>query len=602
MINGRWGSGKTHFIELILEELAPAAAEPKKRHRPLYVSLYGVNSPSEIGDQLFQQIHPVLGHRLTRLAGKIFTSAVKATVKIDIGKMGEIDGSVPTLDLASLLSSSEGRIIVFDDFERAAMKPSAILGYINPLIEHDDCKVLIVADESQIADRDEYVKRKEKTIGQTYLFKADPESIFDVFLDLIDNRDAREFLKKSKPKVIAIFFDSRFDNLRLLKHALWDFERLWNALTRDQQQNERAMNELLLLVCALSVEFRAGNLVPEFFRRSDIAHHIALEVAKPESEQARTLNAVFKKYPSVDFSSTLIEGDDIVDLVTNTRTSPDRIQGRLRQHPYFSKPEDLPSWRALWWIRQYPRDDHHKIVERFRADFASRTFRDEGTINHVIGLALWLAALKLPGWGGERIVGRIKRYIDDVYKGSADKFEDPARSPVFVEAADGLGYMSRDDPRFTELITYHAERRERWRRRAYPRLASDLLKEMVDDSDAFLRDVCFTNAGPERFARLGVLKHIPPRQFATIVSDALGQDQRTLLMALSTRYEQVGAEPELQEEVPWLHQVKTELDKATGKLPIIARDYLSQLVQKYVGKALTAIELRLLPRPGQVSD
>jgi len=587
LLNGPWGSGKTTFIKSILPELAASEGE-----QALYVSLYGVATAGEIGEQLFQQIHPVLGHKLTRLAGKIISSAVKATVKVDMAGSAEIIGSAPTIDLSSLLKSTKGRVIVFDDFERGAMTPASILGYINPLIEHDDCKVIIIADESQISDKDDYYKRKEKTVGRTYEFKADVDSVFDVFLKAIDDTAARDFLKESKPKIIGVFRESGFDNLRLLQHALWDFERLWKILTEVQRRNEQAINEILLLVCASAIEFRAGGLTAETFRRNDIAHHMALQSNK-SSSFAQSLDAVFKKYPSVNFGSTLIDSSDIVDLVINTRTSPSRIQEQLRQHPYFAKWEDVLSWRAVWSIREFPSAEHAKIVDRFEADFRARTFRQEGQINHVIGLALWLSKIKFPGWAQTKIIGRIKRYIDDVYKDGAASIDQLGSDSDFRDGADGLGYMSRDDPRFFELVEYHKDRRRAWKRRAYPSIALDLLNKMAVDSNAFYHDVCFNSAGPSRFARLDVLQHIPPKRFAAAVAAASGVDQRKLLMGLSTRYEQVGAEKELQEEVPWLHQVKANLDKKVVKLPIVTRDTLSALVAEYVTKTLSATQSRL---------
>jgi len=126
-------------------------------------------------------------------------------------------------------------------------------------------------------------------------------------------------------------------------------------------------------------------------------------------------------------------------------------------------------------------------------------------------------------------------------------------------------------------------------------LASDVFKLMTRDSLAFYRDVCFNNVGPSRFARRGILQHIPPRKFAAAVATASGPDQKNLLMALSTRYEQVGAEQELQEEVPWLRQVKDELEKRAAKLPVIAKFTFSALVAEYVTKTIPAIESRLPP-------
>jgi hypothetical protein len=598
LLDGRWGSGKTHFIKSILKNLTGSEEKPA-----LYVSLYGIASATEISEQLFQQLHPILGHKYTRLAGKLIGGIITSKIAFDIGKGAEVDASAASIDVTSFLKSAQNRTIVFDDFERALMPPAAILGYINPLIEHDDCKAIIVADESQIANKEDYLKRKEKTIGQTYQFKSDADDAFDEFLKLIDEKEARGFLDRSKSEIIGIFRDSKLDNLRLLKQALWDFERLWKVLTKEQRGNGKATDEILLLICASSIELRAGNLTAENFRLNDLAHQMALQVKKTDNSAAFTLDAVFKKYPTVEFSSTLIRAEDIVDLIVNTRVTESRIQEQLLSHPYFVAAKALPSWRALWFISDFPTADHPAVIERFRTDFYARSFRAEGEINHVIGLALRLSDLKISGWSESQIIRKLKRYIDDVYKGSSADVDDLKEdsSTFSRDGAFGLGFMKGDTPRFAELFQYHKEQRKASRLRAYPKFATQLLAQMAVDSNDFYRDVCFNSVGPSRFARVGVLKHIPPKKFVAVVAAASGEDQKRLLMSLATRYEQVAVENELQEEVPWLRQVKSRLDKEAKRLPPIARDTLSRLTNEYVSKTIAAIESRvpaLAPTPG----
>lgn len=90
MLRGVWGSGKTHFIKSIADDLAGG----EKQHKPLYVSLYGVSDASEIGDQLFQQLHPVLSHKATRLVGAVLRSAAKATIKVDLAHAASMSGAL----------------------------------------------------------------------------------------------------------------------------------------------------------------------------------------------------------------------------------------------------------------------------------------------------------------------------------------------------------------------------------------------------------------------------------------------------------------------------------------------------------------------------
>ena len=104
------GQRKDPFRQVTPERFC-ASRKDANKHKPLYVSLYGVKDPSEIGDQLFQQLHPILGHKATRLFGAVLRSAVKSTIKVDIGHAVQLTGALPDLDLSSMLSGSEGRIM-----------------------------------------------------------------------------------------------------------------------------------------------------------------------------------------------------------------------------------------------------------------------------------------------------------------------------------------------------------------------------------------------------------------------------------------------------------------------------------------------------------
>ena len=42
---------------------------------------------------------------------------------------------------------------MFDDLERASLDINEILGYINNFVEHDNIKVIIIANENEIEDK-----------------------------------------------------------------------------------------------------------------------------------------------------------------------------------------------------------------------------------------------------------------------------------------------------------------------------------------------------------------------------------------------------------------------------------------------------------------
>jgi len=64
MINGPWGVGKTFLIKSFISSL-----KNKKSITPIYISLYGKSTASQIDEDIFQQLHPILGSKGVKLLG-----------------------------------------------------------------------------------------------------------------------------------------------------------------------------------------------------------------------------------------------------------------------------------------------------------------------------------------------------------------------------------------------------------------------------------------------------------------------------------------------------------------------------------------------------
>jgi hypothetical protein len=74
-------------------------------------------------------------------------------------------------------------IFVFDDFERSNISISELSGYLSNIIDGGDAKVLIIANEEEIKNKDEFKKIKEKIIGKTISL----ENCVELFLDHKEN-------------------------------------------------------------------------------------------------------------------------------------------------------------------------------------------------------------------------------------------------------------------------------------------------------------------------------------------------------------------------------------------------------------------------------
>jgi len=90
LLQGKWGCGKTWFIKQFIENYP----KPDKQKKFIYITLYGVTSVSEIEDQIFQQLHPILSSKAMALSGKILKGIARASLKVDFDGDNKSDGSI----------------------------------------------------------------------------------------------------------------------------------------------------------------------------------------------------------------------------------------------------------------------------------------------------------------------------------------------------------------------------------------------------------------------------------------------------------------------------------------------------------------------------
>jgi hypothetical protein len=587
MVDGPWGSGKTHLVKSLMDDLAEQnPLEPLRK--PLYVSLYAVKDAGEIGDQIYQQLHPILGHKYSRLLGAVARGALKGALKIDLTSDHHADAAlttqIPELRLSDLARGAAQRVVIFDDFERAVMTPTELLGFINPLVEHDGCKVLILANESEVDATDAYARRKEKTVGRTLKMRADAHSALQVFLSEVDDEGAREYLRSIAQEILAVFKDSGLDNLRLLKQFVWGFEEFWSNLTPRQRAHREAMRELATLLCVATLELRSGQTPPAVFKRADINHFMSIRNKTPEPD-VLAADAMFKRYPMVSFEGTLLAPETVREIVLDAAFPMQAVQRQLQGNPYFEQPKDIPSWRALWHSSKFQAAELSSVLAKFQQDFDDRVFRASGEVLHVAGLCLWMSDIGQPEWGADDIMARLQSYVEDAFAFD-ERWDGKALSPLDCAAggAFGLGFVNQDDQRLQEVARWIEAAAKTRRRRAYPDIAVLLHRLMSENSEAFLRDVCFTNTGPSRYARYAVLACIPAREFAATLAGITRHDQEQVATALSIRYDQLPAEPELQSELPWLAEVIDEVERLAAELPPIPRHHLNKLLEHHIRK------------------
>lgn len=593
LVKGPWGSGKTHLVKGFF------ASHPDLK--TLYVSLFGVAKISDIENEFFTQLHPVLSHRGMKITAEVF-KAVLRNAKFDVkvfsgGKVGE-EGKFGDIQLPKFLSDAKGRILIFDDLERAKMPMKELLGYINAFVEHDDSKVIVIANEEDIlkpnddgklsATSQDYKDIREKLIGRTFAIQADLHSAFSGFVEAVEDADIRQFFTIKREEIETIFTQSGTDNLRFLRQTMLDFERLAGAMEPAHRRKTEALGDIVGPYFALSFEMKAQRIEYSDVIKFGAPDWSSLLSGKAKGPQTKT----GERYPEVKFDNALLGMDVIRDALFNGALNREIIRERMAQSKYFTAPKDEPSWRRLWYAMTLNDKEAQEVVATVERQFQERVFTDQGELLHVVGERLWLARIGAIEQSVEEVAKECKAYIDDLYTA---KRLDPAKSMVDVvgnptESYAGLGFMEHDTAPFREVAKHLADIELRASEDQYPEKAKALLAEMATNTDLFARRLIISNSVDNIYSNVPILLAIKPADFVAQVMALPPENRRTALIAFSQRYSFLTHTPRLIPEVNWLAEVKDLLDQEVAKLPVISKYALTGAINRYVVEPLAAAQ------------
>lgn len=260
LINGSWGSGKTFFLKRVVAEevkkiSCKLSATDSKPFELVYVSLYGLTSADELQRRLFLEINPSLktkgGKIITSLLGKGLEYIGLGASDKDEKNLLNIFGGIP-----------KNKILVFDDLERLATETiNEVLGFINTYTEHQNLKVIIVADEEKIkAKIDDYDKVKEKLIRFTYLFNPELKEVFPSFVARYTSVPYQQFLTANSNLICDLFTKGQHKNLRSLRFVLDLFEAVFvsvNSIADLDETNKKVLlDRFLFFVTTYSIEYK----------------------------------------------------------------------------------------------------------------------------------------------------------------------------------------------------------------------------------------------------------------------------------------------------------------------------------------------------------
>ncbi len=313
MLNGEWGSGKTHFWNNKIKKKIESMKLNGKRYTTIYMSLYGISNLEEISKKIFMETTQLMDKNLRRFMNSKGQETIPEYAKtgIDMANFFGVTQNGNKLDYAEFFATDD-KVLCFDDLERANVDVIDILGYINNFVEHDHIKTIIICNEKELATKlkssnlemktfiatylldkqnelnksdkpmvekiqdkiehvfdkaNDYERIKEKLIGETFEYAPKFDYIINgILMRYENNPELIRFLRENTGIIISTFNRSGTRNLRILKHALNDFKKIYEMVNKSYSNtSNRVMQTMLIFTIAVSFEIKAGKITKEKF-------------------------------------------------------------------------------------------------------------------------------------------------------------------------------------------------------------------------------------------------------------------------------------------------------------------------------------------------
>ena len=313
MINGEWGSGKTYFWNHKIRNKIESLRLNGRKYTTIYMSLYGISNLEDISKKIFIETTQLMDKNMRKYMETHGQTTIPEYAKtgLDMANFFGVTQNGDKIDYASFFATND-KVLCFDDLKRTNVDVIDILGYINNFIEHDHIKTIIICNEKELSTKlkssnlemktfiatylldkegsllkadkpmvekirekieyvfdkaNDYERIKEKLIGETFDYAPKFNYIIDGLLMRYEgNQDLMRFLREHTNLITSTFIKSGTRNLRILKHALNDFKKVFENVNKFYPNtNLRVLQTMLIFTIAVSFEIKAGKITKDKF-------------------------------------------------------------------------------------------------------------------------------------------------------------------------------------------------------------------------------------------------------------------------------------------------------------------------------------------------
>lgn len=322
MIDGEWGSGKTHFIEHEVKKIV----ESELGTQCIIVSAYGASSLNDLNSRIQEQalaLLPVIKSVYTFMGsaaeGLQKVAGIAANVEM-VKNAVESTGFLLTdriLGFAVNRVIKEGKcVLIIDDLERANLGPKELFGCINYYVEERALKVIVGCNKIELlkkSERDEYKDVIEKTIS---LRISSPYLSFHVVPAILGSMDSivpisKKFLEDKFNVVFPIIDKSNCRNFRSVRMIFYYFtifdlslydSSAWGQFP-DSDLRDNYREQALRLIAAMVIESKQISYgdIHSYVDNQSILRFSVIAHARQQTAQEKELSSEMSRVQDVYF-------------------------------------------------------------------------------------------------------------------------------------------------------------------------------------------------------------------------------------------------------------------------------------------------------------
>ncbi|TLJ13556.1 NTPase KAP [Escherichia sp. E3659] len=566
MLKGAWGSGKTWFIERVLEEYKQKHSEFKF----LKVSLYGVNSIEQIEDEFYRQLHPVLSNKALIFGANVLKNTLKATFKIDLNGDNksdvDINSNVPTINLSDFTRKPDGFVLVFDDVERAGVDLPILFGYINHFVEVNGYKAILVANEDEIINREkrinnddekyrnEYMRTKEKLVGKTFEVTSDLHSACKIFLSVISSLHVANIFKEDMQTIEDLYVSANYNNLRHLRQFFLDVQRIISLLGDKYLSNDEFIRVFFHQLLIFSMEYRGGNLSYEDFNSiGNVNYGMFLGKERVKSKY----DMIVEKYSSPVLTEKLLDGASWRELICDGKVTGDLL-AQLDVTRFF-RSSDSPAWRCLWNYRELNETMLYEQYAIAKDNLFSGKITTLGELLMTASILLEMAKEGLTTDDVHDLINETKQNINNYYNRlrAEDVHKEYAQTHYNeLRGWRSLSFLDRDSDDFKLIIEHIKIARKKRFDESISEFALQFRDELQRGKSSLLSELSHSNNRQLNLHDVPFLHLVPADVFIESYRKLDPVIMRKLAFSLRSRYSDADARTRLIEEYNWLINLK----------------------------------------------